>query len=139
MKPTGRTTFNYCKICKKCCHKGGFDAVLMSRYDIKRLQKAGKNVKFVKDGAVFRMKLEKGKCKFLSSKGCTLPEELKPLDCKLFPMHVYPLGKNKYFFMVNLACPHWNKLSSAYVENAKKIALRELKHWTTKEKIGYWI
>jgi Fe-S-cluster containining protein len=138
MKPTGKTTFNYCKVCKKCCHKGGFDAVLMSTYDIKRLQKAGKTVKFFKDGAVSVMALEKGKCKFLGPKGCTLPEKLKPLDCRLFPLHVYPLSKRKYFFMINVDCPYWNKLSKENVKAAKKIALAELKHWTKKEQIGYW-
>ena len=139
MKPTGKTTFNYCKICKKCCNEIGISTIILSKYDIKRLRKAGKKFKFVKDGAVFRMKLEKGKCKFLESKGCTLPEKIKPLDCKIFPVLFHFLGKNNYYFTVSLHCPYWNKISKAYIKNAKKIALKELKHWTKKEQIGYWL
>ena len=59
MKQTGKMTFNYCKICKKCCRRSGFDAVLISKYDIKRLQKAGKDFKFFKDKDIYVMTFEK--------------------------------------------------------------------------------
>lgn len=136
---TGKTRLKFCKICKKCCHENGLGVVRLSGYDIKRLQKAGKKIGFVKEGGVFWLKLEKGKCKFLGSKGCELPEEIRPLDCRLFPVHFHFLGKNKYYFTVSLACPYWNKISKNYIEIVKKDALKDLKHWTKKEKIGYWI
>ncbi|OGV52353.1 MAG: hypothetical protein A2X49_08330 [Lentisphaerae bacterium GWF2_52_8] len=131
--------FPYCKRCKKCCClSSGTDKITLSRHDIERLRNAKLEFKVRKDGSLYRLVMKSGRCPFLKKDGCALPEELRPLDCKTYPVHFIPDGKEDYL-TVSLKCPSWNKVSPAFLKDAKELAKREFKHWTKAERIGYWV
>ena len=80
--------------------------------------------------------LHKGKCPFLSEKGCVLPEKLKPFDCKLFPLAFKYENKQIKFFL-NKKCPFIDRIPKSWIRKTKKWALKELRNWNEEEKITY--
>jgi len=99
---------------------------LKNRVDDNQFKKYGKNIL-----------VHWGKCPFLNEqKGCTLPERLKPFDCKLFPL-TFMYEKNKVRIFLNKKCPYTKEISKEWINKTKKGLLKELKKWTKEEKETY--
>ncbi|MFC1727162.1 hypothetical protein ACFL0Y_01440 [Patescibacteria group bacterium] len=70
------------------------------------------------------------------SKGCTLPEDIKPFDCKVFPVaFIYKNGKTSFY--LNKKCPYYREIPREWIEKTHKWARKELESWTEEEKLEY--
>ena len=128
----------FCRRCKKCCTASG-SKIVLSKHDIRRLRDAGLTFKVRKDYRLSKMVMENGKCKFLGPEGCVLPEKVRPLDCKTYPVHFIPDGKNRYYLTIALDCPFWNKIPQSYIDYVTREAQKDFAHWSHEEQIGYWV
>src|SRR3989338_5467745 len=130
------------KICKKCSEKGetccNFKLFLF-KDEIKNLKKYKPDLKYLKTKSGFSLIRDKKnsqfRCQFLTDKGCSLSEELKPLDCVLFPMVI--IHKNsEIIFYINKDCPYAKSIPKEWIEKTKRYALEKFKTWSEEEKIG---
>lgn len=121
----------FCKNCRKCCISDGYSNVILSQDDLEKLPKCD----LEKIGNLQRIKINK-KCQFLSKKGCTIPYENRPLDCKIFPL-TFNFENNQIKIYLNDACPFIHKLPKNWIKNSKKELLQNLKRWSEKEIIAF--
>lgn len=117
--------FKICKTCKgRCCHKPSpplsKEEVIIVETEIKR------KLKTRKSGNIYYA-LGKGKCEFLTNKGCCL--KYRPIACVLFPF--YPTSK---VWMVKTSCLYWDRMSQQDLEKAKNYFKINKKKWLGKLK-----
>lgn len=120
-------------LCKKC-QGGCCTTVFLGKYDIEKLKKAGKhfNIKKVEGGHEF-VETENGKCPFLNEGiGCILSDDLKPLDCILFPLAFKMEGKNIKFFL-NTKCPYFSEIPVDWINKTMKWFELHINQWSEDE------
>lgn len=123
-------------ICKKCGGKCCKYYIFLTKKELDRLLKLGEKFRYKKEGVGFLMD-SPNCCKFLDGKtGCKLPDYLKPLDCKLFPVAFIYKNKIINFYLIN-DCTYWQKIDRQSINKIKIMTRRRLKTWTEKEKITY--
>jgi Fe-S-cluster containining protein len=72
---------------------------------------------------------EEALCPFLdSSKGCSLPEELKPMDCKIWPLRIvrHKNDSDKYSPALTPTCPSINKVPFSQLQTFVKDELEQV-------------
>ena len=130
-------------ICKECSEKGETCCIFklfLTEDEIKILKKYNPELKYKRTKSGFSFVRDKRdsqlKCQFLTDKGCSLPEELKPLDCILFPL-VIIYKNSEIIFHLNKDCPCLKFIPKEWIEKTKKQALEKFKTWSEEEKINY--
>jgi len=124
-------------ICKKCQGKCCKSTIFLTQTDVDRLNKRHKGVFKVEKIPGIMILDESGKCPFLNeSKGCILSENLKPFDCRVFPIaFIYRNGETNFY--LNKKCPYHNEIPKEWIEKTKKWAKKELESWTEEEKLEF--
>ncbi len=120
------------KACGKCpmnCCKS--KQIFVSDYDAARIEALGH--KGFRDGK--RMKHVGELCIFLDNGKCAI-QDVKPLDCKAFPMTFTIYGDNR-IFLLELRCPQFKAVTDDWLSETKELIKKETAHWTEKEKKDY--
>lgn len=133
-----------CAACRFCCsfrRCSLWETPLFPKETMERLEQAGSRVKFYKQqlsGKEYgQMDLtkkyqtqdseEEAACEFLDSHtGCTLSEEDKPFDCKIWPLRIMRKKDStgeKYVIALTPTCPSINKVPLQDMENLVKEGL----------------
>lgn len=129
----------FCQACKgKCCHIKGH--IPISNHEAKFIKKNFPKVKtriFTSPhGKALGIDI-KEKCPFVNQDGCILNKN-RFLSCKLWPL-IFTYKNNTINFLLfndHNYCPYLQEIQNlkSWQENAKKLALKELKSWTESEK-----
>lgn len=128
-----------CASCKFCCsfrRQSLWETPLFYEEDLEKIKKLFPSVKFIKTGAsdakAYTFDIsgnyktsspeEEAPCPFLDSRsGCLLPAELKPFDCKIWPLRVVNLPKdNQPAVVLTPTCPAINKVPFEKVTSLAK-------------------
>lgn len=116
--------------CKKCGGKCCKLNVMVTRKDYDGLKDKVDERRFTKYGK--NIFVHWGKCPFLGLNGCTLPEDKKPFDCKLFPL-TFMCSNSQIKIFLNEKCPYTREISEEWIIQNKKWLKRELEDWTEEE------
>jgi len=80
---------NICSKCGgKCCHEG----LYVTKKEYENLSEENKK-KFECTSFMNGYRAKTGSCSFLGDNGCTLPQEERFIECKLFPLEIAGLDK----------------------------------------------
>jgi len=114
----------FCKECGKCCDIIKEMPLFLSKKEYGDLKNAGYEFEVfdVDEGYIIN-----DTCPFVSDKGCTLPKELKPLDCEMFPL-AFVFKNGKFEFYLNKKCPYWDKISKEWIEKTRKEFFKKIKN-----------
>jgi len=114
----------------KCCNLN----VLLTHKDFENLKNKTSFEDFKKYGNLI---VHWGTCPFLEKEnGCTLPEPLKPFDCKLFPLtFMYEDSKVKIF--LNKKCPFTKEIPQEWINKTKSWLKKELQSWKKQDLLAY--
>lgn len=125
----------FSKICKQCGGECCYFDVFLSKNDLRKLGPFKFHFRTRKNNSGFTTFYKNaGTCPFLKkNRGCILPENRKPLDCSLFPLTFFYKNKRIKFY-ANKDCAFLHKIPKTWIIRTKKLARRELKHWSEKEK-----
>jgi len=117
-------------ICKKCGGKCCKLDVMLTRKDYEKL----KDKIDEKDFEIYGKNIfvHWGRCPFLDLKGCTLPEDKKPFDCKLFPL-TFIFSNNKIKIFLNEKCPYTKEIPEKWITQTKKWLKEELRNLPKEE------
>jgi len=149
-------SFDYFKVCKDCntfcCQK--FNAFL-AKNEIQRIRNKLKelDLKFKDNKANFFefksknfknqtikirfLKKINGKCLFLKNNKICLIHEVKPFDCKLWPLTFdYFVEENTLIIYLGM-CPLTNELPNSWIESTIQKIEEELKKWDKNELLSY--
>ncbi|MCK4365958.1 MAG: YkgJ family cysteine cluster protein [Thermoplasmatales archaeon] len=122
-------------ICKKC---NGYCCTrpIISKYEYDHLKKAGYKDFAEREGVIFKIKANEQRCIFLRENGCKLPQKLRPLECKIFPMrfNIIKSSLNFYFYPKEL-CPYVEefKRNEIWMNETKKLFNNKIKKWSAEE------
>lgn len=75
-------------------------------------------------------------CPFLSDFGCSLPYEIRPLDCRIFPF-AFLLKDRNLFIYKNHKCAYADEVPEEWMIEMKKSIEIEILHWTIEDKYRY--
>lgn len=117
-----------CAACKFCCsfrRTSLWETPVFPEADLPKFQALKPDAKFRpagKSGKSFTFDLrnayhtddpsEEAPCSFLDpARGCTLPQDLKPFECKIWPMRAVRLQDNSIAVALTPTCPAINKVS----------------------------
>lgn len=133
-----------CANCKFCCsfrRQSLWETPIFTKSNLEEIKKLFPNVKFKTistcTGAAFTFDIsdkyltndskEEVPCPFLDSKkGCILPPELKPFDCKIWPLRVVSKQKTENLeIALTPTCPAINKVPFEKVCQTVNESLRE--------------
>ncbi len=132
-----------CASCKFCCsfrRKSLWESPLFPLEDLEQVKKLYPDfkVKFtgrnsftfdISDNYKSQDPEEEALCPFLdSSKGCSLPEELKPFDCKIWPLRIVRHKNNseEYSIALTPTCPAVNKIPFSQLQTFVKEELEQV-------------
>ena len=105
--------------------------------DVEKLKKTGRNLKIESAGKGGFDLIHEGQCPFLEEGvGCTLSNDLKPLDCILYPLSFTEDNGGLEFYLNDL-CPYFNEAPDGWIEETKRWAIDALKSWTKEERKTY--
>ena len=124
-----------CAACKFCCsfrRQSLWETPVFPAKDLKKMQALNPNAKFrpinisgnnkESEASSYTFELtglykttsaeEEAPCPFLdNTRGCTLPQELKPFECKIWPLRAVKLpDSNKLAVALTPTCPSVNKV-----------------------------
>ena len=128
-------TKGLCAKCEGLCCKEFL--LYLVKSDLEKLGNLSKKLKIRKLGPIFIEDHTEGFCPFLNpASGCILKEEMKPFECKLFPLSFqYKNSKIKFYIYNN--CTYHKKVPAAWVKKTMRWAAKELDRWTEEEKRFY--
>jgi len=129
------TSLNLTDVCRQC---GGFCCTMpvINSFELSQLKQAGYENFAVKRGKYFKIKAKKGKCVFLGENGCNLPQNLKPTDCRLFPIYFNKAEESvEFFYYPKELCPFIKKFkeNKNYLEETKEFFKQKMNCWTEGE------
>jgi len=107
-----RRTFNdlpfdgACRDCRgQCC-----EMPWLTKEELASANQFPDAIKFIGDTAFF---LNHDKCPFLDQNGKCKIYEMRPLDCRLFPLDIIE-ENGEYFWCVFTICPNWRKMKELF-------------------------
>lgn len=123
-----------CATCKFCCsfrRQSLWETPIFDEERKNKLQRLYPNAKFrttgesgksytfdISDAYKTQDPEEEGPCPFLDrTQGCTLPPELKPFDCKIWPLRAVHLQDSSIAIALTPTCPAINKIPLDQVRN----------------------
>jgi Fe-S-cluster containining protein len=123
-----------CTKCRgKCCH----DSCIFVTAKEKEILNKILPIKTKKEEHLFLMYKQNKACPFLiKGKGCSLKEELKPVDCTVFPLY-FTVEKGRIKFWKSKDCHYYKEIPTSYVKSNITSVLKKLKSWSKKEKQSY--
>ena len=71
-----------------------------------------------------------GECPFLDKDLHCIIQDVKPLDCRSYPIVAIYSDNDKIEFIFDDTCPAFENLSKEFVSKAKKIALKSVKSFS---------
>ncbi|NYZ79820.1 YkgJ family cysteine cluster protein [Candidatus Micrarchaeota archaeon] len=120
-----------CLECGNECCCG--ETVFLSNNDRKRIAKAtGRNDFY--EGHIIRKK--NGKCPFYKKMKCSI-HEIKPLDCRLYPLTFLIDEKGKPRLYLEMNCPKSLPVNKPWVDSMRRVIEKEIKAWSEEEKQLY--
>lgn len=114
-----------CASCKFCCsfrRKSLWETPIFTKTEVEKIRKSFPKAKFKTTGkSSFTFDIsdqyktenpeEEALCPFLDSKkGCMLPTDLKPFDCKIWPLRAVKIEKDEIRIALTPTCPAVNKV-----------------------------
>lgn len=130
-------------ICKKCVEKDDCCCnykLFLAKNEIDALKKFKSEIKYKKymSGYTLIRNKSKGKfrCQLLTENGCSIPENLKPLDCILFPLNINYKNREIEFYLSKY-CMFYEKIPENWIKKTKALALERFNTWNEQEKIDY--
>ncbi|NHI91337.1 MAG: hypothetical protein EAX96_02465 [Candidatus Lokiarchaeota archaeon] len=150
------SSFDYFKICKECddeeCCKEPYYAFL-SKIEILKIKEyllANKFEKkfqnFISKGnftyndektEVFSIKKDKGKCIFLKDNRFCMIQNVKPLDCRQWPLTFDYLEKEDKLIIYRGVCPLSDVLDENWIKSMIEIIKKEVKNWPLQDLAAY--
>ena len=140
----------FCIPCNaKCCKHGEtIGSPILDEQEMKKIKK-------VLDKEIKEVVLENGKkyyviivdekekrCPYLSKDNKCLIQEVKPLDCAIYPIKAVYVNDepedDTIKFVVDSDCPASKHLSKEFIEEAKKLSVESLKRFD-KQTFNHWL
>lgn len=120
-----------CSLCGgKCCRT----TIFLTGSEFQFLKERKQIISHNSDGTI-RLG-ETDVCPFLSDTGCSLPYELRPLDCRIFPF-AFLLKDGKLFIYKNHKCAYADQVTQEWMLVMKKSIEIEILRWTLEDKYRY--
>lgn len=122
------------QICNSCGGKCCRTTIFMTRKEFQLLKERNDLIYHNSDGTV---QLEENDlCPFLSDNCCSLPYEVRPLDCRIFPI-AFLCEEDKLVIYKNYKCAYVDKIPQYWILTVKKKIEMEISHWTVEDKYRY--
>ena len=126
---------DFCVVCKGlCCRRG---VVVLSHREVEMLGAYRGYIKEIETevGKIFFIDKSLDDCPCLTDAGCIIPQDIRPLDCRIYPLNLMLAG-GRIHLLVSRLCPAADQIKDMpqwLVE--KKQLIREMipKLWTKEE------
>ncbi len=115
-----------CKNCRFCCEfekADEWETPIINEHLANLLKQKGVKVKKQNNNYTFDLEFEGKeikKCPFLSEKGCSLDEENKPFDCKIWPLRVMK-KQDKIYLTLAKTCPAFENDDTRIIDLSLKL------------------
>lgn len=135
----------YCIPCNSTCckHSDSIGTPMLDKKEYTKISNFNsigniKNVK-LKNGEEYYIILEdeKGNCSYLNEEGRCRIQEVKPLDCAIYPIKAIYEG-DFYKFVIDSDCPASFHLTKEFIEEAKRLSIISIKRFS-KETYNHWL
>jgi Fe-S-cluster containining protein len=138
--------FEHCFNCKaKCCKTGNLiGSPILSESEALEAKKISKdsvkNITLPIGKSYFILAEQEGtnRCPFLTRNNKCQIQNLKPLDCRCYPIKAIYNINNSIKFIIDRHCPATPHLSKKFTKEAKKIALESINRFD-REIYNHWL
>jgi len=80
---------------------------------------------------------KEGNCSYLNEEGRCRIQEVKPLDCAIYPIKAI-YERDFYKFVIDSDCPATPHLTKEFIEEAKRLSITSIKRFS-KEAYNHWL